>query len=314
VKSTARKSWRLLIPLLVVGSLSHSVYSSSDKKRAKAYRDINAIGHRVIGYPSGYGNWYSVDKEKEIGIQISAAFEKSIPLLQDSTTQGYLDRLAQTIARNSDSQLPITIRVIDSEDSYALTLLGGYQCVSRGLLLQLKNEGELAAAIARGVAHTALRSATGEATRANLMAMTVPLIFMGPGGFANSTSDPDLTVPLALLKFRRDDESAADYIGVQYLYKSGYAPECFISFIQKAWLQSGRATAKAFSPFPLLTERLQALQREISEILPKRSGAITSTEEFTAFREHLLSLTPPKPMPKEPTLRRAEPQQLIDCR
>ena len=311
VKSTARKSWRLLIPLLVVGSLAHSAYSSSDKKRAKTYRDINAIGNRVIGYQYGYGNWFSLDKEKEIGTQVSATFKKSMPLLQDSATQVYLDRLAQTIARNSDSQLPITIRVIDSEDSYALTLLGGYQYISRGLLLQLENEGELAAAIARGVAHTALRSATGEATRANLAkAMTVPLIFVGPGGVGNSTSDPGLAVPLTLLKFRREDESAADYFGVQYLYKSGYDPDCFISFIQKEWPPSGRATAKAFSPFPLLTERLQALQREISEILPKRSGAITSTEEFAAFREHLLGLTPPRPLPKEPTLLRSDPQKL----
>jgi predicted Zn-dependent protease len=295
--------------------LSHSVYSSSDKKTPKAYRDINAIGHRVIGYPSGSGNRYSLDEEKEIGSLVSATFEESLPLLQDSTTQDYLDRLAQTIARNSDSQLPITIRVIDSEDSYAVTLLGGYQYVTRGLLLQLRNEGELAAAIARGVAHTALRSATGEATRADLTkAMSLPLIFVGSGGVANSTSPADLTVPLTLLKFRRDDESAADYIGIQYLYKSGYNPECFISFVQKAWPQSGRATAKPLSPFPPLAERLHTLQGEISEILPKRDGAITSTEEFTAFQEHLLSIPLPSHCQRNQPCVALNRNTSIDCR
>jgi hypothetical protein len=103
------------------------------KKRAKGYRDINAIGHRVIGYPYGHGNWYSLDKEKEIGTQVSAAFEKSTTLLHDSTTQAYLDRLAQTITRNSDSQLPITIRVIDSDSSYvirAVTNMTPFTCPS----------------------------------------------------------------------------------------------------------------------------------------------------------------------------------------
>jgi predicted Zn-dependent protease len=295
--------------ILVISPLSNSAYPSSEKKRAKAYRDINAIGHRVIGYPSGYGNWYSLDKEKEIGTQVSAAFEKSTALLNDSITQTYLDRLAQTITLNSDSQLPITIRVIDSEDSYALTLMGGYQYISRGLILQLQNEGELAAAIARGIAHTALRSATGEATRASLMKMmTVPVIFNGQNGVAANSTDPGLAVPMALLKFRRDDEYSADYFGVQYLYKSGYDPECFISFVQEAWPPPGKPMVTAFSPFPPLPERLKALENEIREILPKRSGAVTSTEEFAAVRKHLLTLTPPKQSPMGPTLLRSDSQ------
>jgi hypothetical protein len=112
--------------MLIVGPLVGFAHPSSDGKRAKTYHDINAIGHRVIGYPYGQGNWYSLDKEKEIGAQLSAAFEKSTPVLRDSITQSYLDRVAQTITRNSDSQLPTTVRVIDTEGSYALTLTGGY--------------------------------------------------------------------------------------------------------------------------------------------------------------------------------------------
>jgi predicted Zn-dependent protease len=295
--------------MLLLGALTRFARPSSNGKRAKAYREINAIGHRVIGYPYGPANWYSLDREKDIGVQFSAAFEKSTPLLRDEITQSYLDRVAQTITRNSDSQLPTTVRVIDAEDSYALTLAGGYHYISRGLLLGIQNEGELAAALARGIAHSALRSATGEATRANLMrAATTPLIVVGQGGLVNST-DPGLTVPLTLLTFRRQDESSADYFGIQYLYKSGYAPECFIGFVQKAWPRSGEPTAKAFSPFPPVAERVKNLEREISEILTKRSAAITNSEDFVAFRERLLSLTPPKPSPKMPTLVRSNPQQ-----
>lgn len=308
-----KKRWSTLglALILTTGFLSNSAHSSSDKKRAREARDINTIGHRVIGYQQGLGNWYSLEKEKEIGAQVSGAFEKSTTLLADPITQNYLDRLAQTIARNSDSQLPVTLRVIDSDDSYALTLLGGYQYITRGLLLQLQSEGELAAAIARGIAHTALRSATGEATRTSLMKMmTVPLIFTGQDGVAANSTDPGLAVPLTFLKFRREDESAADYFGVQYLYKSGYAPECFIRFIQKAWPPSGTVTAKAFSPFPPLPERLKAVEKEIEEILPQRSGTITNTDEFAAFRKHLLSLTPAKPSPKQPTQLRSDRQQL----
>jgi beta-barrel assembly-enhancing protease len=264
----------------------------------------------VVGYQQGLGNWYSLQNEKEMGAQVSGAFEKSTTLLADSITHNYLDRLAQTIARNSDSRLPVTLRVVDSDHSYSLTLLGGYQYITRGLLLQFQSEGELAAAIARGIAHTALRSATGEATRSGLMnMMTVPLIFMGQDGVA-ANSAAGVAVPLTMLKFRREDESAADYFGVQYSYKSGYAPECFIGFIQKAWPPSGAVTVDAFSPFPPLPERLKAIKKEMSKILPRRSRAITNTDEFAAFREHLLSLTPAKASPKPPTLVRSDRKQL----
>ena len=86
------------------------------------------------------------------------------------------------------------------------------------------------AAIARGIAHTALRSATGEATRSSLMEMmTIPLIFVGQDGIAGNSSAPSMAAPMTFLKFRRDDESATDYFGVQYLYKRGYDPEALLS-------------------------------------------------------------------------------------
>jgi predicted Zn-dependent protease len=299
----------LLLTVVMLATLSVASYSSHDKKKSKAYRDINLVGHRVMGFQSGLGNSYSLDKEKQIGALLSAQYEKSTSLLHDEDTQAYIDRLTQGISQNSDTQFPITTRVVDSGDSFALTLAGGYQYISRGLLLQMENEGELASVIARGIAHTSLRSATGLATRAGLMeAMSVPVIVGNSDGpVVSSTSEKDLTAPLTILKFSRDDESAADYFGVQYLYKSGYSPECFISFIQKVWPPHAQPTARAFSPFPPLSERLEAIRTEIQEILPKQSIAITNGERFATFREHLLTLgPPPKPSPKRPTLLRPE--------
>lgn len=294
---------------LVASALAHPTYSPAEAKRAKTDRDINAIGRRVIGYPTGRNNWYSLAKEEELGNQVSAAFEKSVPLMRDSATDSYLDRLLNVIGQNSDAKLPLTIRIIDSDESYAVTLLGGHQYLTRGLLLKLQNEGELAAAIARGGAHTALRSATGELTRANLLNLTnLPSVSAGRGAGGNSTADPAFGNALAGLSFRRQDESAADYFGIQYLYKSGYAPECFISFIEKVWPPSS-TTAQAFSPFAPLQDRLNALQKEIREILPPQGGAITDTEDFESFRKHLAGLPPPKPLPKQPILIRSDSQE-----
>lgn len=307
---TRQSRWFMLALILTLaGALTRFSYSSSDKKIPKSYRNISAIGHRSIGYQYGKQNWYSLDMEKEVGAQASAAFEKTTALLNDPIAQQYLDHLAKVLAQNSDAQFPITMRVIDSEEFYALTLPGGYQYISRGLLLRVGNECELAAALARGIAHTSLRSATGEQTRANLLKMmAIPLIYTGGSGPGNSTQ-ADLATPLTLLKFSREDESAADYLGVQYLYKSGYASECFITFVRKAWPSSTtKPASKAFSAFPPVEERITALENEIREILPKRNEAITDTNEFANLQGHLAGLPQPKQTSQRPAFVPVESQ------
>jgi hypothetical protein len=68
MKIVAMKPWRsLLLTVPMLAAFSVASHPSAERKKPKAYRDINAIGHRVIGYQSGYENWYSLDKEEQIG-------------------------------------------------------------------------------------------------------------------------------------------------------------------------------------------------------------------------------------------------------
>jgi beta-barrel assembly-enhancing protease len=113
-------------------------------------------------------------------------------------------------------------------------------------------------------------------------------------------------LPLTLLSWRREDEWDADYFGVQYLYQAGYEPECFLLALQRAWADDEAArvsVATAFRPVPPLPDRLKAVQKEIAELLPVRTGAVVSTPEFEAFREHLGTLKP-KAAPKESDTRK----------
>jgi predicted Zn-dependent protease len=199
--------------------------------------------------------------------------------------------------------MPITVRVIDSNTVNAFTLPGGYQYLNRGLLLRLEGEAELASVLARGIAHTALRSNTNEATKGEMMQLAmIPLVMLGPVG--SSSSGVPLAVPLTMLKARQDSEFDADYFGVQYVYKAGYDPKCFTSFVQLVWgagTAATQKTPKALSTYPPLDERLAALRNEISEILPLRDGATVSTSEFDAFIVRLRAQKPEGQ--KQPTLK-----------
>ena len=80
-------------------------------------------------------------------------------------------------------------------------------------------------------------------------------------------------MPLTFMKFSRDFEAQADYLGLQYMYKAGYDPQSFISFFEKIKAQEKNkpgTLAKAFASHPQTPDRILKSQEEIRNILPPR--------------------------------------------
>ena len=48
--------------------------------------------------------------------------ESTVKLVQDPVVTEYVNRLGQNLVRNSDAQVPFTIKVIDSDDINAFAL------------------------------------------------------------------------------------------------------------------------------------------------------------------------------------------------
>ena len=197
--------------------------------------DIDAIGNRNVGCARGMGNWYSLERQIALGKQVSMQVETQSKIINDPVVSEYINRLGQNIVRNSDSQVPFTIKVIDSDDINAFALPGGFFYVNSGLILAADEEAELAGVMAHEIGHVAACHAARENTRANLaQMMTIPLILIGgPIGYA-AYEGAGLAVPLTFLKFSRGFEAQADYLGVEYMYKAGYDPQAFISFFEKS--------------------------------------------------------------------------------
>ncbi len=199
-------------------------------KKVTSRADINAIGHRDVG--NGL-NLYSREKEIALGKQLAQEVARSSKLIDDPMTTGYVDRLCQTLAKNSDARMPITIRVIDSDVADGFTLPGGFLYMNKGLILQAQTGAELAGALAHGIAHTALRSSTKLATRENLIQLaSIPSMIFVPSRKAgwvgyDQYTNFSLLLSLPILKEVREDEFLADYFGLQYAYKSGYDAESF---------------------------------------------------------------------------------------
>ncbi len=126
------------------------------------------------------------------------------------------------------------------------------------------SEAELAAIMAHEIAHVAARHATRQLTRSQLVRFaSIPLIFTGGGvGFA-ITQAARVAAPLTMMRFSRSFEKEADYLGLQYLYKTGYDPEAFVSFFERVEAQAEKKPGKitrAFSTHPQISDRIKTIQ------------------------------------------------------
>jgi predicted Zn-dependent protease len=285
---------------------------SKEPKHSGGKNDVEAIGNREIG-GKGLGNWYSLEKEIRMGKEYAQQVEASSKLVQDPVVNEYVNRIGQNLVRNSDARVPFTIKVVDSDDINAFALPGGFFYVNSGLILAADEEAELAGVMAHEIAHVAARHATRQMTRANWANIgTIPLIFVGGGVGYAVRSAVGLALPLTFLTFSRGFEREADYLGLQYMYKSGYDPQAFVSFFEKVQAKEKKkpgSLAKAFASHPQTPDRIEETQREIATILPARPQYVVSTSEFDDVKSRLARLENRRKMVDEkdsgkPTLRR----------
>ena len=254
-------------------------------------RDIDAIGTRDLGCGRGLGNWYSLDRQMAMGKQLSAEIESTSKLVKDPDVVEYVNRIGQNLVRNSDSQVPFTIKVIESDDVNAFALPGGYFYVDTGLILAADDEAELAGVMAHEIAHVAACHAARNRTRGQLMnMMSIPLMLVGgPVGYA-AYEGLAIATPLTFFKFSRKFEAEADFLGVQYMYKAGYDPQALTTFFEKVKAMEGRRESpvvKAFRTHPQTPDRILKTQNEIATLLPPETEYKLDSSEFQDIKERL---------------------------
>jgi predicted Zn-dependent protease len=256
--------------------------------------DVDAIGNRNVGCGRGLGNWYSIERQVAMGKSYAQQVEAQTKMITDPVVTEYVNRIGQNIVRNSDSQVPFTIKVIDSDEINAFALPGGFFFVNSGLILAADEEAELAGVMAHEIAHVAACHAARENTRGQMMNLaSIPLIFVGGAiGYAGYEA-AGLALPMTFLHFSRNFESEADYLGLQYMYKAGYDPQAFISFFEKVQAQEKKkpgTLAKAFSTHPQTPDRIAKSQEEIATILPARAEYVVTTSEFDEVKARLAAI------------------------
>ena len=255
--------------------------------------DVEAIGNRKV---SCHMNWFSIEKEIALGKSLAQEVERSSKMIDDPVVTEYVNRVGQNLVRNSDAKVPFTIKVIDSDEVNAFALPGGFFYVNSGLILRAQEESELAGVMAHEISHVTARHGTCQATKGELMQLaSIPAMIFIPYTWAGYAmyQGLNMAIPLTFLKFSRDAEREADFLGIQYMYKAGYDPNSYVTFFERIQADEKRRPGtipKVFSTHPPTPERIENTQKEIARILPARQEYIVTTSEFDQVKGRLRNI------------------------
>lgn len=300
----------LSVALALLLAVPFSAFPKDKNKDKNSKYNTADIGDRDVACKVDF---YSLEKEIALGKSLAQQVTRESKVITDPVISEYVNRIGQNLVRNSDAKVPFTIKVIEDPTVNAFALPGGFFFVQTGLILDADNEAELAGVMAHEIAHVAARHGTCNATRADIMQMaTIPLIFMGGLAPYLIYEASGIAIPMAFLKFTRSEEAQADFLGIQYMYKSGYDPTAFVDFFEKIETLEKRrpgTVSKLFSTHPPTEDRVIKAQKEIAQ-LPPRPEYVVNTSEFNDVKARLAMIEnerrPDKDQnnPNKPTLRR----------
>ena len=161
------------------------------------------------------GKQYAPEVEKELGNRID-----------DPILQNYINGVGQKIAQISHMpELDFHFTAVNDDSVNAMALPGGYIFITKGMLLLLDTEAQLAAILAHETTHVTARHS------AQAMSRQIGIdVLISAASKSEKTPQTLLTVgqlagQLTQLKYSRGDEYEADSYGMEYLVKAGYEPD-----------------------------------------------------------------------------------------
>ncbi len=243
----------------------------------------------------------SVPQEIEIGREANAQVRKKAAVVRDSQVITYVARVGQRLAKAAPgAKYPYTFAVADYREINAFSLPGGPVWINRGVLHASTNESQVAGVLAHEIAHISQRHAADQLTNTLLAQWSLGALgaMLGNTGGAGAAQIAGTFVTNGVfLKFSRDDERAADRVGVQIMTKAGWDPRGMIELLDVLRREQKRdpgAVDVFFSTHPSPEDRIAQLTAAVG----RRRGGVRDSAQFRAVKARVLKLPPPHRMPR----------------
>ena len=259
--------------------------------------------------------------EIELGENVMAGVLGAAPLYGNDRIQRYVNQVGRWVASHSERpNLPWRFAVLDSKLPNAGAAPGGQIYITTGLLFRMRNEAELAGALAHEIAHVVQRHhvkafqkqklgsafVTGACAIVDAKADSSAGALVGKAVFKLGISE---VRKMILLSLDRGEEEQADRMGMVLAARAGYDPFGLANVLQLLQdLQKDEGGASLlYSTHPAAADRIASLDEMMGKEMEKYSNQATLQDRFisnmlgTAAPARVPAAAPVKTPAKAPT-------------
>lgn len=178
---------------------------------------------------------FSDKDEVTLGTQTKQAIILQYGLVDDPQLQAYIEEMGKKLVSVSERKyLPYNFTILNTPMINAFAAPGGCIFVTKGILLALKNDGELATIIGHEIGHVSARHSMGalEKQYGYQIAFKITEVITkkdlsGLKSYANALAG------LIILGYGRDNEYESDRCGLKYCMAAGYDARGMATFFER---------------------------------------------------------------------------------
>jgi len=228
-------------------------------------------------------------------------FSSDYGAIQDASLNAYIQQVGSgMISHTHRPAMPYSFRGLNANYINAYTFPGGSVAATRGILLSLESEAELAALLGHELGHVNARHTAEQMSKGMLTQSIVGGLSVAIGAkseaYGNLASQLGmLGVGALLASYSRDNEREADRLGMTYMAQSGYGTDGMVELM--AMLNSlhkggSDAVSLLFATHPMSQERYDTA---VSMAGTEFSYAKTQPLHRERYMDHTASLRKIKP-------------------
>jgi predicted Zn-dependent protease len=208
---------------------------------------------------------------------------------QDKVMARYVQSLGKKMAPLTHrSKMPYQFYVVNATYINAYAFPGGTIACTRGILLNLENEAELAALLGHELGHVNARHTAEIMSKSKLTSALVGGVGMIVGAYNQSYGGVAAQLGMLgsgalLASYSRDNERQADDLGMKYMVKSGYSPEGMVGLMDMLQSMSKHKMSAAqllFSTHPMSDERYKTAVKTARKKHAKAKGNPVFRERY----------------------------------
>ncbi len=226
----------------------------------------------------GVAEAYPITEERKLGDHFALEAAATLPLVREPAVVDYVGRMGQRIVEKLEGPQPFDYRfgVVRDEALNAFSVPGGFVYLNTGVLLRVGNESELAGVLGHEIAHSHAHHFVRQQEESKLLnyatlaGVLLSILHPAIGAAAMGAN------AAAQLKYQREFEREADYLGIRYMAAAGYDPHGMTSFMKRMWDEQRMLPLDQIPPYllshPLTDERISNLEAATRD-MPTQAGS-----------------------------------------